>query len=99
MAKFKVLQASFINNSLVQVGDVIDFDGDAGENLAPYNKSKDAKEAQALEDSLLANAMLLRNEANADLALADADPSNPVLAATAAESADKAVAAEAEVTA
>lgn len=49
MPKYEVLQVSFIDNRLVQVGDVIDFDGEPGPNLKPVDKAaqKAANEAQA----------------------------------------------------
>jgi len=33
MAKYRVLQTSFIGNKLVQPGEIVDHDGEAGENL------------------------------------------------------------------
>lgn len=33
MAQYKVLVESFINNSIVQEGELVDYDGEASENL------------------------------------------------------------------
>jgi hypothetical protein len=33
MAQFKVLVESFINNSIVQEGELVEYDGEASENL------------------------------------------------------------------
>lgn len=33
MAKYKVLELSFINNSLIQAGAVVEYSGKAGKNL------------------------------------------------------------------
>jgi hypothetical protein len=40
MAQYRVLQTSFINNALVQEGEVVEFDGEPGSNLEPLKKSK-----------------------------------------------------------
>ena len=39
MAKYRVLQTSFINNSLVNEGDVVDYDGEAADNLELVSKA------------------------------------------------------------
>ncbi len=36
MPKYRVLAKSFINNTIVVEGDVVDFDGNPGSNLEPY---------------------------------------------------------------
>jgi hypothetical protein len=44
MAKYKVLVKSFINNTIVEAGAVVDYDGKAGSNLELIKESKpDAK--------------------------------------------------------
>jgi hypothetical protein len=48
MAKYKVLTKSFINDRIVEEGDVVDYDGVAGPNLEPV---KGKKAAQAAADS------------------------------------------------
>jgi hypothetical protein len=42
MAKYEVLELSFINNTLVQPGEIIEFDGIAASNLKPVGKSRKA---------------------------------------------------------
>ena len=44
MAKYKVLVKSFINNTIVEAGAVVEYDGKAGSNLELIKESKtDAK--------------------------------------------------------
>lgn len=38
MAQYRVLHTSFINNTLVREGDIVEFEGDAGANLEPLKK-------------------------------------------------------------
>ena len=33
MAKYRVLQKSFINNAIVEEGEIVDYDGEPGPNL------------------------------------------------------------------
>lgn len=40
MAQYRVLQKSFVNNSLVEEGEIVEFDGEPGTNLEPLKKSK-----------------------------------------------------------
>lgn len=54
MAKFRVLQRSFINNNLVEEGAIVEFDGVPGANLEPMDapaveaaESPEAKQADA----------------------------------------------------
>ncbi len=54
MAKYRVKVPSFINHSLVNEGDIIEFDGIPGDNLEPVDKAaeKAAKDAaKANEES------------------------------------------------
>lgn len=43
MAQYKVLEKSFIGNRLVEAGEVIEFDGEAGPNLEPVKPAKGKK--------------------------------------------------------
>lgn len=51
MAKYRVLEKSFINNTIVEVGEVVEYDGRASSNLelivedAPKPKGKKAPAA------------------------------------------------------
>lgn len=59
MPQYRVLTKSFINNTIVEEGDVIEFDGKAGTNLeliesdkpaaAPKGKGKGKSAAEAVE--------------------------------------------------
>jgi hypothetical protein len=40
MAKFRVLEKSFINNRIVEPGDVVEYDGKHGKNLEPIKKGR-----------------------------------------------------------
>jgi hypothetical protein len=40
MAKYKVLEVSFINNTIVKVGEIVEYDGKPGVNLEPVGKEK-----------------------------------------------------------
>lgn len=40
MPKYKVLAKSFINNSIVEEGDVVDYDGKPGSNLELVEEDK-----------------------------------------------------------
>lgn len=57
MAKYRVLQKSFINNALVEEGQVIDFDGEPSAHLElieddePKSKGKGKKGAAASDES------------------------------------------------
>ena len=42
MAQYRVLKDSFIGNSLVKEGDVVDYDGTPGDNLEPVDKAAKA---------------------------------------------------------
>lgn len=42
MPQYRVLTKSFINNTIVEEGDVIEFDGKAGSNLALIDNEKPA---------------------------------------------------------
>lgn len=61
MAKYRVLAKSFIGNTLVEEGTVVDYDGEPGPNLEPMDKqatkaAKDAGGAEARNAERLANA-------------------------------------------
>ena len=43
MAKYKVLELSFINNAIVDAGAVIEYDGEPGPNLELIEEAKPAK--------------------------------------------------------
>lgn len=44
MAKYKVLVKSFINNTIVEAGTVVEYDGKPGSNMEPVKEAKpDAK--------------------------------------------------------
>ena len=47
MAKYRVLEKSFINNAVVEEGQVIEFDGEASSNLELIEDEKPAKKAKA----------------------------------------------------
>jgi hypothetical protein len=40
VAKYKVLEKSFINGALVEEGEIIDYDGEPGPNLEPVSKKR-----------------------------------------------------------
>ena len=40
MAKYRVLSKSFINNSIAEEGDIVEFDGKAGTNLELITEGK-----------------------------------------------------------
>lgn len=40
MAKVRVLQKSFINNQIVEEGEIVDYDGELGPNLEPLDGKK-----------------------------------------------------------
>jgi hypothetical protein len=42
MAKYRVMEKSFINNALVEEGTEIEFDGEPGPNLQPLSKKRSA---------------------------------------------------------
>lgn len=46
MAQFRVIETSFINNKLVQPGDIVEYEGRAGKNLEPIKSGK-GKKAEA----------------------------------------------------
>lgn len=43
MAQYKVLQKSFINNNIVEEGEIIEYDGKPGTNLEPMKSRRSAK--------------------------------------------------------
>jgi hypothetical protein len=45
MATYKVLKTSFINNALYKEGDVVEWDGEAGDNLQKLSKKAAAAAA------------------------------------------------------
>ena len=55
MAKYRVLEQSFINNSLVEVGAIVEYDGEVAGNLELIEepKSKKAKAAPADGEDLV----------------------------------------------
>lgn len=50
MAQYKVLEKSFIGNRLVDAGEVVEFDGEAGPNLEAVKPAK-GKKAEAPADT------------------------------------------------
>lgn len=51
MAKYRVLEKSFINNRLVDEGTEIEFDGEAGPNLELVDEPKKGRSAPAPTDA------------------------------------------------
>lgn len=51
MAKYRVLQKSFINNSIVEEGAVVEYDGEAGPNLEPIDPPVDDDSKTAAKPS------------------------------------------------
>lgn len=49
MAKYKVLERSFINNAIVEAGEIVEYDGEPSSNLAKLTKAE-AKSADAAEN-------------------------------------------------
>ena len=47
MAKYKVLAQSFINNTIVEVGEVVEYDGRPGTNLELIEPKKPAQPERA----------------------------------------------------
>lgn len=50
MAKFKVLEKSFINNAIVEAGEVVEYDGDPGPNLELVKEPAKGKGKTAAAD-------------------------------------------------
>lgn len=50
MAKYEVLEESFINNSRCSPGDIVEYEGEAGPNLKPLKGKKAATEQKPDED-------------------------------------------------
>ena len=46
MPQYRVVQKSFINNRIVEEGEVIDYDGEASDNLEPLKPAKKGKPAE-----------------------------------------------------
>lgn len=51
MAQYKVLERSWINNRLVEPGEVIEYAGRAGSNLEPLDKKSKKTEATSASSS------------------------------------------------
>lgn len=51
MAKYRVLQTSFIDNRLVHEGEIIEYDGDAGHNLELIEPEKKAGSKKRNDDA------------------------------------------------
>ena len=48
MARYRVLKRSFINSALREEGDIVDWEGEAGDNLLPLDPPKtEAKPVKA----------------------------------------------------
>jgi len=47
MAQYRVLQKSFINDQIVEEGDIIEYDGEASVNLEPLDVDKSGKGKKA----------------------------------------------------
>lgn len=78
MAKYRVEKTSFINNTIVREGEVVEYDGIPGDNLTPLDKQAEkaaAKSVDANVESLVRqHAAATAGDANAasDVAVADA---------------------------
>lgn len=44
MAKYRVLEKSFINNALYEEGAIVDYDGEVAGNLEPIDKNSKTKD-------------------------------------------------------
>lgn len=82
MAKYRVLTKSFIGNTIVEEGTVIDFDGVPSDNLEPMDKAAES----AAEQSATANTESMARQ-KAAVAGADPDEINLVAATSAAAAA------------
>ena len=51
MAQYKVLQKSFINNSIAEEGEIVEYDGKPGTNLEAL-KSKRSQKPEASDEAL-----------------------------------------------
>lgn len=51
MALYKVLEKSYINNSIVEAGDTVEFDGEAGSNLELVEEVAKPKKGKAVPDA------------------------------------------------
>lgn len=80
MPKYEVLEKSFIDNHLVDVGTVIDFDGLPGRNLKPLDAEGEAKVVEAEKAAHDAMQALIANTR----ALGQADPNDFATAVAAA---------------
>jgi hypothetical protein len=49
MAQVRVLQKSYINNRIVEEGEIIEYDGELSENLEPVKKGKKAAESPSAD--------------------------------------------------
>jgi len=49
MAQYKVLQKSFINNNIVEEGEIVEYDGKAGSNLELIKQKRGVKPDTAQE--------------------------------------------------
>lgn len=49
MAKYEVLETSFINNAIVEPGAIVEFDGEPGPNLKPVKGKKGSAAADAAD--------------------------------------------------
>lgn len=53
MPKYKVLQKSYINNKIVEEGEIVEFDGDVSDNLKLMKRGEakaEPKESEASEE-------------------------------------------------
>lgn len=69
MPKYRVLQTSFIGNSLVNEGDIVDYDGKAGDNLELLDKKSKSANDKAAQAASEANP----SDAASDAAAAEAN--------------------------
>lgn len=51
MPKYKVLQKSFINNQILEEGEIVEYDGEPSSNLELVKKGKAKAESQESEAS------------------------------------------------
>mgnify|MGYP000001570768 FL=1 len=72
MPKYEVLEKSFIDNHIVEVGAVIEFDGLPGRNLKPLDAEGEAKAIEAEKAAEKAMQALIANTR----ALGQADPND-----------------------
>lgn len=100
MARYLVLEKSYLNNALVEAGAEVEYDGQPGPNLQLIaKKGKAAEAARRAAADLMIKATEARDAANAARAESDTHPGDTALAIAAQEAEQAADAAEAEAAA